>query len=82
MTAGFTESEIKQAASSLAMAISCAFKEAVRTMKKIAMSIRNGYLIYSYTENPRVKHLALHARKARTRKKNYHRILKENRRNR
>ena len=53
-------------------------RKAIRYWQKLIMSC----VILSYTGKPRVKHLALHARKARTRKKNYHRILKENRRNR
>ena len=53
-------------------------RKAIRSWQRLMKS----FAIHSYTENPRVKHLALHARKARTRKKNYHRILKENRRNR
>lgn len=56
-------------------------KTAVRVFKSVARSWRK-IVISTYRGDPRVKHLALHARKARTRKKNYHRILKENRRNR
>lgn len=53
-------------------------RKAIRHWQKLIMSC----VILSYTGKPRVKHLALHARKARTRKKNYHRILRENRRDR
>ena len=53
-------------------------RKAIRSWQRLMLSLVN----HSYTGNPRVKHLALHARKARTRKKNYHRILKENRRER
>ena len=56
-------------------------KAAVRALKSMARGWRK-LMISTYRGDPRVKHLALHARKARTRKKNYHRILKENRRNR
>lgn len=55
-----------------------AARKAIRSWQRL-MKI---FAIQSYRGNPRVKHLALHARKARTRKKNYYRILKENRRNR
>lgn len=51
-----------------------ALKSMTREWRKLTLSIFGG--------DPRAKHLALHARKARTRKKNYHRILKENRRRR
>lgn len=63
-------------------------KWAKRVTKNILKAIKSwqrlmtSLVIHSYTGNPRVKHLALHARKARTRKKNYHRILRENRRDR
>ena len=53
-----------------------AARKAIQGFRRLMMSFE----IHSYTGNPRVKHLALHARKARTRKKNYHRILRENRR--
>ena len=82
MTVEFNEKEVRAAASHIAKVISDAFKAVAKAMREIAKSVRNGYLIYNYTKNPRVKHLALHARKARTRKKNYHRIIKENRRER
>ena len=55
-----------------------AWRKVVRT----CVNIIRGFVISSYTGNPRVRHLALHARKARTRKKNYHKILRENRRDR
>ena len=55
-----------------------AARKAIRSWQRL-MKI---FAIQSYRGNPRVKHLALHARKARTRKKNYYRILKENRRER
>ena len=58
----------------MAIAAVRAWKSMARGWRKLVISTYRGY--------PRVKHLALHARKARTRKKNYHRILKENRRNR
>ena len=56
-------------------------KAAVRALKSMARGWRK-LMISTYRGDPRVKHLALHARKAKTRKKNYHRILKENRRER
>lgn len=55
-----------------------AARKAIKSWQRLIRSC----VIHSYTGDPRVKHLALHARKAKTRKKNYHRILKENRRNR
>lgn len=66
--------DVAKSAQKLAAAWSKIAKQWQRVIRRM--------VIMSYTGNPKVKHLALHARKARTRKKNYHRILKENRRER
>ena len=82
MIAEFIEKQVREAALHVAKFTLQSLEAVTKAMREMAKSIRNGYLIYNYTKKPRVKHLALHARKVRTRKKNYHRILKENRRER
>lgn len=62
-----------------AKAVGLALGEVVKKWRTV-VNMTKIALICTYTENPRVKHLALNAKKAKTRKKNYHRILKERRR--